>query len=133
MFLINYFRSGTSYQRNKKYSTMIKNLEELYQKERDNCNKLAKKYNEKEKEKEKKVSVPGFQVSITTHKNKKKLTVNDCLALNKEIKLDDSELEEKFKRLSVPDNYKNKVSRVYAKSSDMNQTIQKESKTQEKL
>lgn len=48
---------------------MIKNLEELYQKERDNYNKLAKKYNEKEKEQ--KVSVPGFQVSITTHKTKK--------------------------------------------------------------
>ena len=109
---------------------MIKNLEELYQKERDNYNKLAKKYNEKEKEK--KVSVPGLQVSITTFKNKK-LTVNECLALNKEMRLDDSELEEKFKRLSVPDNYKNKVSRVYAKSSDMNQTIQKESKAQEKI
>ncbi len=56
---------GTSYQRNKKYSMMIKNLEELYQKERDNYNELAKKYNEKEKEK--KVIFPGFQVSITTH------------------------------------------------------------------
>ena len=73
-----------SYQRNKKYSTMIKNLEELYQKERDSYNDIARKH--KEQEKEKKVELPGFQLSITTHKNKR-LSVKDCLALNNEIKL----------------------------------------------
>ena len=119
-----------TYQSNKSYTDMIKNLQDLYQKERDSYNELAKKY--KEQEKDEKVSVPAFQISITTKPNKK-LTVDECLALNKEMDLNTVELQESFKRLSVPATHKNKVSRVYVKSSDANQTFQKETKPKLKM
>ena len=53
--------------------------------------------------------------------------------VHKEMDLNTVELQESFKRLSVPATHKNKVSRVYVKSSDANQTFQKETKPKLKM
>jgi len=119
-----------TFQSNKIYIDMIKKLQDLYQKERDNYNDLAKKCNEQEKDET--VSVPSFQISITTKPNKK-LTVDECLSLSEEMDLNKIELEESFKRISVPSTHKNKVTRVYVKSGEVNQTYQKETKPFPKL
>ena len=49
--------------RNKKYKQVISELQNNYQKERDEHNEIRKKYNEKEKEA--KVDVPGINLSVS--------------------------------------------------------------------
>lgn len=45
-----------------------------------------------------------------------------------EIDIEEKELDEKFKRISIPEDYRNKVSRAYVKASnDGNHYVQKPS------
>jgi hypothetical protein len=114
---------SNSIQKNKKYKEIIDKLQEAYQKERDEHNALAKKYNEKQKEA--KVNVPGISLSLTL-KDTKTLKPHECVELMNEIDIEEEELDEKFKRISIPEDYKNKVSRAYVKASnDGNHCVQK--------
>ena len=116
---------SNSIQKNKKYKDIIEKLQYAYQRERDDLNALAKKYNEKQKEE--KVNVPGISLSLTV-KDNKILKPKECVDLMNEIDLDEEELDEKFKRISIPEDYKSKVSRGYAKAStDGNLCVQKPS------
>jgi len=116
---------SNSIHKNKKYQEIIDKLQEAYQKERDEHNALAKKYNEKQKEA--KVSVPGISLSLTL-KDSKTLKPHECVELMNEIDIEEEELDKKFKRISIPEDYKNKVSRAYVKASNGgNHYIQKPS------
>ena len=116
---------SSSIQKNKKYKEMIEKLEQAYQKERDDLNALAKKYNEKQKDE--KVNIQGISLSLTL-KDNKVLKPKECVDLMNEIDLDEEELNEKFKRISIPEDYRNKVSRGYVKTSpDGNHYVQKPS------
>ncbi len=120
-------------QNNKKYKKIINQLGEDYQKERDDHNALAKKYNEKQKEE--KISVPGISLSLTL-KETKTLNSYECVDLMNEIEIEDEEFDKKYvkyTRVSVPNDYKDKVNRAYVKSSpEGNHTIQKTSKKKSK-
>jgi len=116
---------NNSIQKNKKYTDIIDQLQHAYQKECDEHNALAKKYNEKQKEE--KVNMPGISLSLTL-KDNKILKPKECVDLMNEIDLDEEELDKKFKRISIPEEYKNKVSRGYVKASaDGNHYVQKPS------
>ncbi len=116
---------NNSIQKNKKYKEIIDKLQEAYQKERDEHNALAEKYNEKQKEA--KVSVPGISLSLTL-KDSKTLKPHECVELMNEADIEEEELDKKFKRISIPEDYKNKVSRAYVKASnDGNHYVQKPS------
>jgi hypothetical protein len=114
---------SNSIQKNKKYKEIIDKLQEAYQRERDEHNALAKKYNEKQKEA--KVSVPGISLSLTL-KDTKTLKPHECVELMNEIDVEEEELDEKFKRVSIPEDCRKKVSRAYIKASnDGNHYVQK--------
>jgi hypothetical protein len=49
-------------------------------------------------------------------KDCKTLKPHECVELMNEADIEEEELDQKFKRISIPEDYKNKVSRVYAKS-----------------
>jgi hypothetical protein len=117
---------SASIQKNKKNIKIINKMYDEFQKERDEHNLLAKKYNEKEKDK--KVGIPYINLSLTV-KNNKILKPNECLDFMSELELEDKELDQKFKRLSIPSDYKDKIDRAYAKSSNNgNNIIQKTKK-----
>lgn len=118
---------SVSNSKNKKYKELINILENELQKERNDNNEIRKKY--KEDLKPEKVSIPGLSLSLTT-KSDKILTNKECVELMNEMDLEDKELEEKFKRIKVPEEYKNKVERVYVKKNDnsCNQVLQKQKK-----
>ena len=112
--------------RNKKYKHIISELQNNYQKERDEHNEIRKKYNEKEKEA--KVDIPGINLSVSL-KNNKTLKPSECVDLMNELDIEDKDFDDKYKRLSVPSEFKNKVHRVYAKPSNSgNNIIQKPKK-----
>ena len=96
---------NNSIQKNKKYKEIIDKLQEAYQKERDEHNAHVKKYNEKQKEA--KVSVPGISLSLTL-KDSKTLKPYKCVELMNEIDIEEEELDEKFKRISIPKDYRKK-------------------------
>ncbi len=61
-------------------------------------------------------------------KDSKTLKPHECVELMNEIDIEEEELDKKFKRISIPEDYKNKVSRAYAKASnDGNHYVQKPS------
>lgn len=110
--------------KNKKYKQMIDKMQNEWQNERDEFNKMAKKFNEKQKED--KVNVSGISLSITLKNDKKSLNPQECIDLLDEADLDEKEIDEKFKRISIPKEYKSKVSRAYVKASEKgNNIIQK--------
>ncbi|CAR98548.1 Protein CBG25581 [Caenorhabditis briggsae] len=96
---------------NKKKSLILKETQKEYQKERDEHNELRKKYNEKQKEQI--VEVPSIDLSLTL-KNKKTLTNRECLDFLNDLDIDDTLLSDKFKRVSVSEDFPN-VSRAYVK------------------
>ncbi|CAR98695.1 Protein CBG25245 [Caenorhabditis briggsae] len=79
---------------NKKKSMMIKEVDNAFQKERDEHNELRKKYNEKQKEQI--VKVPSIDLALTI-KNKKTLTNRECLDFLNDLDIDDTLLADKFK------------------------------------
>lgn len=93
---------------------MIEKLQEAYQKERNELNALAKNYNKKQKEE--KISIPGIALSLTLKEREKTLKPNECVELMNELDLEEEQLNEKFKRIPIPNDYKNKVSRAYVKA-----------------
>lgn len=107
---------------NKKKSMMLKEVEKAFQKERDEHNEILKKYNEKQKEQI--VEVPSIDLSLTL-KNKKTLTNRECLDFLNDLDIDDT-LSDKFKRVSVSEDFPN-VSRAYVKkgTTKENNIIQK--------
>ena len=112
-----------SIQKNKKYKAIIDELYAEFQKERDERNALAKKYNEKQSSE--KISLPGIALSLTL-KESKQLKPSECVDLMNELDISDREIDKKFKRVPVPTDYKEKVNRVYAKASkEGNHYIQK--------
>lgn len=111
--------------RNKKFKQIINELQNEYQKERDEHNEIRKKYTEKEKEA--KVDIPGINLSISL-KNNKTLKPNECVDLLNELDIEDKVFDDKYKRLSVPSEFKNKVDRVYAKPSNSGYSIIQKSK-----
>lgn len=112
--------------RNKKYKDIINDLQNNYQKERDEHNEIRKKYNENEKEA--KVDIPGINLSASL-KNNKTLKPSECVDLMNELDIEDKDFDDKYNRLSVPQEFKNKVDRVYAKPSNSgNNIIQKPKK-----
>jgi len=111
--------------RNKKYKELIDILENELQKERNDNNEIRKKYSEELRPE--KVSIPGINLSLIT-KPDKILTNKECIELMNEMDLEDRELDEKFKRIGIPDEYKNKINRAYVKKSlENNNIIQKQS------
>jgi hypothetical protein len=58
--------------------------------------------------------------------------INKCLNIFRHkpsVDIEEQELDKKFKRLAIPEEYKNKVSRVYAKTSESgNHYVQKPGK-----
>lgn len=110
-------------QKIKKYKERLDELYENFQKERDEHNELRRKYNEKEKEKI--VHMPGVSVSITLQNYAKPLNPSECRELMNELDIIDKQFEDKYKRVSVPNDYKNKVNRAYIKKSEVNQILQK--------
>ncbi len=59
-------------------------------------------------------------------KDSKTLKPHECVELMNEADIEEQELDKKFKRISIPEDYKNKVSRAYAKASnDGNHYVQK--------
>lgn len=118
---------STSAKKNKKYRELLDKMHQEFQQERDEHNELRRKYNEKEKDS--KVPMPGISLSLTLKNNIRRLKPSECVELMNELELEEKELEEKFKRISVPDNYKDKVNRAYVKpSSSGNQVFIKEGK-----
>lgn len=118
---------STSAKKNKKYRELLDKMHQEFQQERDEHNELRRKYNEKEKDS--KVPMPGISLSLTLKNNIHRLKPSECVELMNELELEEKELEEKFKRISVPDNYKDKVNRAYVKpSSSGNQVFIKEGK-----
>lgn len=118
---------STSAKKNKKYRELLDKMHQEFQQERDEHNELRRKYNEKEKDS--KVPMPGISLSLTLKNNIRRLKPLECVELMNELELEEKELEEKFKRISVPDNYKDKVNRAYVKpSSSGNQVFIKEGK-----
>lgn len=118
---------STSAKKNKKYRELLDKMRHEFQKERDEHNELRRKYNEKEKDS--KVPMPGISLSLTLKNNIRRLKPSECIELMNELELEEKELEEKFKRILVPDNYKDKVNRAYVKpSSSGNQVFIKEGK-----
>jgi len=99
----------------KEYKSLVDKMEEMFQTERDEHNELRKKHNEELKPE--KVSLPGFSLSLTTKQNKF-LTNKKCNDIANELEIDKQKLEERFKRISVPKEYKNKVDRVYLKKAE---------------
>lgn len=110
--------------KNKKYKLMLEQLQKDWQNDRNEFNILAKKYNEKQKES--KINLPGLSLSLTLKQEKKILNTDEILKFVEESNIDEKEIADKFKRISIPKEYKNKVSRAYVKSSDNgNNTFQK--------
>lgn len=99
----------------KEYKSLVDKMEEMFQTERNEHNELRKKHNEELKPE--KVSLPGFSLSLTTKQNKF-LTNKECNDIANELEIDKQKLEERFKRISVPKEYKNKVDRVYLKKAE---------------
>ena len=61
-------------------------------------------------------------------KDSKTLRPHECVELMNEIDVEEEQLDEKFKRISIPEDYKNKVSRAYVKAcNDGNHYVQKPS------
>jgi hypothetical protein len=59
-------------------------------------------------------------------KDTKTLKPHECVELMNEIDVEEEELDEKFKRVSIPEDYRKKVSRAYIKASnDGNHYVQK--------
>jgi hypothetical protein len=62
-------------------------------------------------------------------KDSKTLKPHECVELMNEIDVEEEELDEKFKRVSIPEDYRKKVSRAYIKASnDGNHCVQKPNK-----
>lgn len=99
----------------KDYKSLVDQMEGMYQTERNEHNELRKKHNEELKPE--KISVPGFSLSLTT-KQAKFLTNKECNDIANELEIDKQKLQERFKRMSVPKDYKNKVDRVYVKKAE---------------
>lgn len=93
-----------------------------FQKERDEHNTLRIKYNEQQKAKKIEIKPVSFQVSLKT---KKPLNDEECVSMFEGLQSDAIEVSERFKRIPVPAELKDKVNRAYAKSSEMNNVIQK--------
>ena len=75
--------------------------------------------------KKKQKLVPGISLSLTL-KDSKTLKPHECVELMNEIDIEEEELDEKFKRIFTPEDFRNKVSRAYAKASnDGNHYVQK--------
>lgn len=108
----------------KKFQLMVKTMHAELQKERDEHNALRRKYNEKLKAVE--VELPSIDLSLTL-RNKKTLTNQECLNFLNDIDFDDKELSEKFKRVSVSEEFPN-ISRAYVKKGkgSENNIIQKQ-------
>lgn len=114
-----------SVQKNRKYMEIIKQLHADFQQERDEHNKVLKKYNETEKAKN--VDFPGFNLSLSLKSNKT-LRAEECTDLMNKLELDDKEFDEKYKRIPVPNDFKNKVDRAYAKPSNKDGIIVQKTK-----
>ena len=100
-------------------------LEEViakWQKERDDNNQLRAKHNETLKAQ--KVEVPAFTLSVCL-KGRKPLTNEECVGMMAEMRSDNLKLNDQFKRVSVPEEVKDKVSRAYAKASEVPAIVQK--------
>lgn len=101
-------------------STLLKKrfieMKKNYQRDMEEYNKLAKKYNEQEK----KAEIPDLNLTVSL-KSKKLLTTKECLELSnilEEEELDDNIKRISIKNLSLNDNIKSKIKRVYAGKSD---------------
>ncbi len=95
----------------KKYKIMLDQMHSDFQKERDDHNELCRRYNEKQKEVH--VEIPSIDLSLTL-KNPKTLSNQECLKFLDDLDLDNRELSDNFKRISVSNDFPN-VSRAYAK------------------
>lgn len=112
---------------NKKYKELIDLMEIELQKERDEHNELRKKHSEELKPA--KVELPGISVSLTVKENKI-LNSKECVEISNVLLNESVSIDEKFRRHKVPEEYKNKVERVYAKKNDgPNNILQKPSKS----
>ena len=99
----------------KGYASLVDKMEEMFQTERNEHNELRKKYNEELKPA--KISLPGFSLSLTT-KQDKFLTNKECNDIANDLEIDKQKLDDRFKRISVPKDYKKKVDRVYVKKAE---------------
>ena len=85
----------------------------MYQTERNEHNEPRKKHNKELKPE--KISLPGFSLSLTTKQNKF-LTNKECNDIANDLEINKQKLEERFKIIGVPKDYKNKLNSVCQKS-----------------
>ena len=108
-----------------KQSIFIKEIEDEYQKERNEHNMIRKKHNEQLKE-ENINFMPSVDLSITLKQNRKPLSNKECVEFAKKINTTELDIN-KFKRVSIQNENEN-ISRVYAKKGG-HTIIQKNSTT----
>lgn len=112
---------------NRQLRQHVDDVAELLQKERAEHNELRKKHNEVLLAE--KVDLPTLALSVTL-KHRKHLSLNECVDLTNNVRKSVTSVDcDKYKRVPVPDEIQNKVSRVHAKQSSVPSIIQKQGKS----